>query len=260
MRSGQGKELLPKGAKRSRKVVAFEIDDSLYSKLVHKFAESQSVEIHHENFLTATLPTTPYKVFSNIPFNITADVIRGLTESNGAVQDIYLIVQMEAAAKFVGRPATFETQASLLIKPWFEGSLIHQFKRTDFSPVPKVNIGLLRLKRREKPKVADARLYRDFISFAFNQWKPTLLEALKSIFTKAQFVKLSRNLSFNPLSKPTQLDFDQWMGLYNYFLVGVTDDKKNIVIGAADKLANQQKNLQKIHRSRVAKNWRKTKI
>ena len=42
-----------------------------------------------------------YKVFSNIPFQITADIIKKITEDNNSAEEIFLIVQKEAAKKGV---------------------------------------------------------------------------------------------------------------------------------------------------------------
>lgn len=243
-------------AKRCRKVVAIEIDPNLYKNLTQKFANVSNIEVYQGNFLSYTLPKTDYKVFSNIPFNITADVIKKLTDTTVAPKDTYLIVQRDAAKKYLGQPYAKETQFSLLLKPWFEPSVVHKFRKTDFRPVPQVETVLLRFKIHDKPLIDTPYPYRDFIVYAFSQWKPTLQEGLKAIFTKDQFFRLSKNLSFASQSTPTQLSFDQWQGLYRYFLTGVNSNKKQNIVGAYEKALKQQKVLQKIHRTRVDKNWR----
>lgn len=73
------KELL----KKARKVVAFEIDRNFFNKLSQKFQNEKSLELRLEDFLVGDLPNYPYKIFSNIPFNITSAIIKKLTlESN----------------------------------------------------------------------------------------------------------------------------------------------------------------------------------
>lgn len=243
-------------SERCNRVIAIEVDPTLFDKLGRRFAQAPSVELHHGNFLTYSLPNTEYKVFSNIPFNITADVVRKLASDNNPPQDTYLIMQKEAAKKFMGQPLGNETQASLSLKPWFEPSVVYQFRREDFRPIPQVDIVLWRIELRDEPLVDDAELYKDFIAFAFSQWKPTLQEGLKAIFTNNQFARLAKDLAFSVRATPTQLNFDQWLGLYNYLLVGVDNSKKQVVSGSAKKLASQQKGLQKIHRTRVDKNWK----
>ena len=50
---------------RAKEVIAFEIDNDLPLK-----------DVVRGDFLDHPLPNYPYKVFSNIPFNITADIVK----------------------------------------------------------------------------------------------------------------------------------------------------------------------------------------
>lgn len=245
-------------AKRCQKVIAVEIDKEFVNRLRTKFHLTPNIEIHQANFLFYSLPKTDYKVFSNIPFNITAAIIKKLTEAKNPPLDIFLFVQDDAAKKFVGAPIAKETQFSLLIKPSFELLVVHQFNRSDFRPIPKVDIVLLRIKKRLLPilKPEDLQLYKDFIVYSFNIWKPTLQEGLKNIFTKLQFLRLAKDLDFSVTAKPTDLNFSQWLGLFNFFAKQTDTCKKLLVKGAESKLKNQQAKLTKIHRTRIAKNWR----
>ncbi len=181
-----------------------------------------------------------------------------LPEAKNLSIDIFLFVQYEAAKKILGVPNAKETQLSLLLKPIFELSITHQFKRNDFKPIPNVDIVLLRIKKREKPMVEqqNKKLYRNFIIYSFNAWKPTLAEGLEKIFTDHQFLRLAKDLGFSPLAKPTDLNFSQWLGLFNFFTKGTDISKKSLIKGSEDKLRNQQAKIDKIHRTRAAKNWR----
>lgn len=243
-------------ARASGRVVAIEIDKNLYDKLKIKFANSSNVEIQYGDFMANLLPKQPYKVFSNIPFNITAPIIKKLTESENPPEDTYLFVQNESADKFCG--VSKETQASLLLKPWFDLSIVYRFKKNDFRPIPNVDIVLFRIEKRNEPLVAlsNTQLYKDFVIYSFNQWKPTLKEALRSIFSDTQFTRLSNDLRFSSKAKPTELSFNQWLGLFNFFIKGTDLSKRAIVSGAENKLKAQQMKLDKIHRTRTDKNWK----
>jgi len=242
-------QLLKVGAE----VVAIEKDKKLCEALRRRFKNKKKIKIICGDFLKFQLPRRKaYKIFSNIPFFLTADIIRKITSYTNPPQDAYLIVQEEPAKKFAGFPYGKERQYSLLLKPWFILEILYHFKPTDFYPVPGVDVVLLRIKRREKPLIesSQAQLYRDFVVYGFNQWQPNLKKALKRIFTYKQFQRLARELGFELSAKPTDLDFKQWLGLFKYFLIGTTEHKKKYVNGAERKLKIQQKKLQKIHRSR----------
>jgi len=67
--------------KKCRKVSAIEIDGRLYNKLTAKFKDVKNIRIYHQDFLKWKLPKyEDYKVFSNIPFCFTTDIMRKLTE------------------------------------------------------------------------------------------------------------------------------------------------------------------------------------
>lgn len=248
--------------KACKEVVAFEIDTNLYNKLKGRFSGVPTLKIYPSDFLSHTFPNADYKVFSNIPFNITANIIKKLTQAPNPPKDSYLIVQKEAAIKYAGKPyGKRETQTSILIKPWFELTVVYQFKKSDFYPRPKVSPILLRIRKRSNPLIDtnNKQAYNDFITYAFNQWKPNLQKGLQKVFTKPQFSKLAKELGFSLTSTPTQLNFGQWLGLFKYFLANVDSQKQKVVEGFAKQLFKQQSSLQKIHRTRTDKGWKKFK-
>jgi 23S rRNA (adenine-N6)-dimethyltransferase len=210
------------------------------------------------DFLTYSLPLTSYKVFSNIPFNITADIIRKLLSAPNPPDDSYLIVQQEAASKFAGAPFGKETLFSVLIKPWYELAITYNFKRSDFMPEPNVNIVLLQIKKRPNPLIItnESQQYKDFVVFAFNRSNPNLKKGLQHIFTSTQLTQIARNLRFEPSITPTKLTFDQWLGLFQAFVALVDSRKKQIVSGSEAKMRKEQSELDKVHRTRASKNWK----
>ena len=181
---------------------------------------------------------------------LTADIVRKLLFCQNPPDDCYLIMQREAARKFTGTPK--ETLFSLLLKPWFEFRIRHAFRKTDFSPVPNVEIVLVQAERREQALIEAGHIhtYRDFVVYGFSQGKPTLKNALKGIFTHTQFTRLSRDLGFRPESGPTDLVFQQWLGLFYFFYRRVERERRELITGAEKRLQWQQSHLKKVHRTR----------
>jgi 23S rRNA (adenine-N6)-dimethyltransferase len=241
-----------------RSVTAIETDPSLVGELKRKFQTASNVQVQQADFLTYSLPLTSYKVFSNIPFNITADIIRKLLSAPNPPDDSYLIVQQEAASKFAGAPFGKETLFSVLIKPWYELAITYNFKRSDFMPEPNVNIVLLQIKKRPNPLIItnESQQYKDFVVFAFNRSNPNLKKGLQHIFTSTQLTQIARNLRFEPSITPTKLTFDQWLGLFQAFVALVDSRKKQIVSGSEAKMRKEQSELDKVHRTRASKNWK----
>jgi len=69
---GPGKGIITKIlAEKAGRVIAVEVEEKLYTKLKDKFKDRKNVKIIKADFLKWQLPSSPYKVFSNIPFNLT---------------------------------------------------------------------------------------------------------------------------------------------------------------------------------------------
>lgn len=91
-------------AKRAGRVVAVEVDPVLAGQLHVKFHGRKNIEIIQADFLRWPLPSDPYKVFANIPFNMTADMLKRLLFSDRPPLAVYVVMQRQAALKYVGRP------------------------------------------------------------------------------------------------------------------------------------------------------------
>ncbi len=250
---GPGKGIITQElAEICSKVVAIEFDKNLYENLINNFINKENVEIIFGDFLKKDLTKGQYKVFSNIPFNITAEILSKITNLDNPSEDSFLIMQEEAAKKYAGFPYYNESLRSLMLKPYFEFKILYKFKNTDFSPIPKVNIVLLQIKKRDKFLIdkKENKKYADFISYTFSQHGKNLKERLSRIFTVEQFKRLSQELKFNILIRPVELNFEHWLGLFNYYTKGVSREKQALIEGANNKLISQQKKLDKVHRNR----------
>src|SRR5574344_116988 len=245
--------------KASGKVIAFEIDSNLFGKLEHRLEGNKSLGVRLCNFLDYPLPNSPYKVFSNIPFNITSAVIKRLTEAQNPPADTYLILQKEAALKFLGKPHDSKSsQLATLLKPWCDMTLVHNFDKNDFFPKPMVDIVLMRIEKGSNPLIsADYKqLFEDFIVYTYNQFQPNVIEGLSKVLGRETMLRLAKQIGFNVNSKPSELEFKDWQSIFDYFVKTTDQDHKSIVKGAFDRLQQQQQNLHKINRTRLDKNWK----
>jgi len=204
-------------ADRACSVIAIEKDLRLYRWLRRRFLGRTNVQCWHADFLTFRLPTVPYSVVSNVPFGVTAAVVRKLLGAPLPPVDAFLVVQREAAEKFVGAPQ--ETLFSLLNKPWFEIGIVHRLRRDDFAPPPSVDCALIRFHRREQPLVtrASRRTYQGFVRAMFGRRGPNVYRALRGAFSTTQVKRLSRELRFSVDSPPSDLSFEQWMALFRFY-------------------------------------------
>ena len=243
---------------RCKQVVAIEKDPVLAAGLRLKFADQPNLTIRTADFLDYPLPGKPYKVFANIPFDITCAVMARLAGAPNPPEQAYLSMQKEAAEMFLGRPR--ESLRSVLLKPWFELALVHRFDRQDFTPVPHVDVVWMCLCKRRPPLVscADRQSFRDFVVYAFTRprtgggtaWRPTLGSLLKEGFSWSQLKPVSRALSLDLEAGPSTVSFDQWLGLYGYLKTVGSGCAVQAMAGSEQRLRRQQARLKKVHRTR----------
>lgn len=210
---------------KAHKVVAIEKDAMLVQRLHSRFQNLNNVQIVESDFLRYRVVDKGYKIFANIPYNITADIVRKILYVPPVASEAYLIMQREAAEKFSGSPK--ETQFSIMAKPQFAMQIVHHLRRTDFDPVPGVDSVLLHIRKRSPPLIRgkDVSLYRSFVRFGFGRRKKSLKLSFKPLFTYEQWRRMSRRLHFPLDATPTDLTFDQWLGLFYSFIERVPGNK-----------------------------------
>lgn len=199
-----------------RSVIAIEKDPTLAQKLIDSTKDISNLEIHLDDFLKFKLPTSPYKVFANIPFSLTAEIISRFLKSTPLPESMYFLMQYETAQKFVGEP---ESQSSLLCKPWYEVKIIGDVDRSNFTKKPQIIVVFTEFKKRPQPFIKDEykKEYRDFIIYGFNQWQPTFLDSYQKIFTYPQLKTFERTFKLTNL-RPTQVSFDIWLQIFKTYL------------------------------------------
>lgn len=118
------------------------------------------------DFLTYPLPAFPYKIFSNIPFSITGEIVKKILFASNPPVDCYLIIQTEAAAKFMVHPHA-NTMLAILAYPYFNVQILHRLRPTDFRPLPKVATCFIRLQPHRLLSLSDQPDYRNFVVHRF---------------------------------------------------------------------------------------------
>ncbi len=190
-------------AGRSKQVLAYELDPRMAAKLRDNTAKFNNVQVIGTDFLEASLPSEPYKVFANIPFHLSSPILKKLTESPQHPKAIYLIVQKQFAQKLCIDKPGFTGMLGAQIAPLYTARIRKPLRKTDFYPHPAVDTVLLELKLRPESLLPEKQLpqYRDFIAKCFADPK---------IFAKTNREKATIALDL----KPSMLSTEQWLALF----------------------------------------------
>jgi 23S rRNA (adenine-N6)-dimethyltransferase len=190
-------------ARRCKHVVAVEVEPTALKLLRQNMAHFDNVEIVAGDILALTPPTIPYKIFANIPFHLSAQIVRKCTEDQHPPRAMYLIVQRQFARKLVPGSDHFTSQLGAQLGPLYIARIRRPLRRTDFTPPPAVDTVLLELKLRDDPLLPPSQLaaYRAFIARCFDRQKffTSLPHAVAGISSELL---------------PSQLTLEQWLALY----------------------------------------------
>ncbi len=237
-------------AARCSRLIAVEKDARLADRLRARLSTVPNLEMLKGDFLDVELPEEPYKVFANVPFTITSAVISKLASAPVLPEDSYLVVQREAAERFLGRPVG--TLYASLLHPHLEPSVLYRFERSDFVPAPRVDVVMLRLRKRGPPLVPAAvhQEYRDFVTYCFTSRHRTLRGTLAALLGGRGAGQILSVLGLGPEARPSTLCVKQWPALWSGFhLLGGAGARREVA-GAERRLRRQQEGLSKMHRSR----------
>lgn len=197
-------------AEYCKKVISVEIESSVINILRKNMSQYKNVEIRNIDFLSMELPEYPYKIFSNIPFHISSEIIRKITENSHPPEVAYLIVQKQLANKLIPDNDGFTSQLGAIIGPEFNVTIKRNLLRTDFYPRPNVDTSLIEIKKRQSPLInkKDIKNYKKFICDCFNNIE--------------HFNKVASKISgFEKIKKPSQMKLRHWINLFN--LIKLTD-------------------------------------
>lgn len=246
-------------ALKAKKVVGIEFDQELYLDLLNKFKMNSNISIKNADFLNYSLPENEnYKIFSNIPFNLTSKILNKILGFSNPPQDMYLIMQYEAFLNYVGEPLNKENYKSLLYKPKFEIKEVYKFNKEDFYPVPSVDIILVNFKIRpfcdiKKCPIID---YWDFVSYIYMSPGNNLEQKTKKILTYEQLKRSKKYIGIDLQSNISSWTYQGWLKLFDVYLQFVSQEKKNLVKGSYQKMSNENNKLDKIYRTRLDEDWR----
>ena len=217
MEIGGGTGVLTRAlARRAAHVVTIEVDERLAARLRRSSADDPTIEVVTGDALDVQLPTEPFRVVANLPFNGSAKLVRRVAQQSAAVE-AHLVVQLEAAERFAGSPYARETLESLRLKPWWHVEIVGELPSTAFSPPPDVSIALLWMLRRERALLAAEEMhsYRAFIEQVFGQGQ-NLRRSLRRELTAEQLRRVAARLRIDLDARRGDLTFDQWLGVYRF--------------------------------------------
>ncbi|HET9722068.1 MAG TPA: 16S rRNA (adenine(1518)-N(6)/adenine(1519)-N(6))-dimethyltransferase RsmA [Candidatus Saccharimonadales bacterium] len=137
--------------KQVSKVVAVELDEKLAAALEIKI-KAPNLEVVQGDILRYDLSSLPtaYKVVANIPYYLTSNLLRTLSESSNPPLEMTLLVQKEVAERICAQPGEMSLLA-VSVQLYYQPKLGPVVSAELFVPPPKVDSQVVLLKKRVRP-------------------------------------------------------------------------------------------------------------
>ncbi|MAZ29202.1 MAG: 16S rRNA (adenine(1518)-N(6)/adenine(1519)-N(6))-dimethyltransferase [Cytophagaceae bacterium] len=183
----------------------------------HPALKLDRLHILEGDFLKYDLSTVfgdkPFAITGNFPYNISTQIVFKAIEQRGQIPEFTGMFQKEVAQR-ICEPAGSKVYGilSVLTQAFYDAEYLFTVPPTVFNPPPKVDSGVIRLKRKENHDDigCDPKLLFRVVKTAFQQRRKTLRNSLKSF-------DLSDELRADPLfaERPEQLTVAQFVHLTN---------------------------------------------
>jgi len=199
-------------------VIAVEFDETLAAKLPVKVG-ARNLQVVQADILKFDFGDLPsgYKVVANIPYYLTSNLLRVMSESSNPPHLMVLLVQKEVAERICAHPG----QMSILgvsVQLYYECELGIMVPSELFTPPPKVDSQVVILRRHPKPIFNDLdtskffRLVRAGFGEKRKKLRSSLAGGLK--LSKTEVDKLLKSAEIDGDLRAQNLALEDWHKIY----------------------------------------------
>lgn len=199
--------------KKDIKTHVIEIDTESVEYLRNNYL-NLSDRIYEKDFLkydlTEIFKDQPFAIIGNFPYNISSQIVFKTLEMRHQIPEFSGMFQKEVAQRICSKEGSkIYGILSVLTQAFYNAEYLFTVPPSVFNPPPKVDSGVLLLKRKENFTLpCDEALFFKVVKTGFQQRRKTLRNSLKTF-------NLSDNLKANTIfgQRPEQLSVSQFIEL-----------------------------------------------
>jgi 16S rRNA (adenine1518-N6/adenine1519-N6)-dimethyltransferase len=203
---------------QAREVVAVEFDPALATSLPGRF-NSPNFSVVQQDILQYDFTQLPadFKVVANIPYYLTSNLIRVLSETPNQPSVAVLLVQKEVADRVVAEPGDMSV-LSVTAQYYWQVGVGPIVPAELFTPPPKVDSRILILQRRDEPLFpdVDAKQFFRLVKAGYMERRKKLRSSLSGglHLSKPDVESLLEKAKIDPNLRAQALSLDDWYRLY----------------------------------------------
>lgn len=204
-------------ARRAGKVISVEKDERMIEVLKDALKGFNNIEVVPGDILKLDIKRyalKPYKVVANLPFYLTAPVIRKFLEADRSPQLMVFIVQKEVSQRICAKPPRLNLLA-VSVQFYAQPKIIGYVSKKSFWPQPKVDSAIIKIVPNQPIQKIDERLFFPIVKAGFSQPRKQLVNNLSK---KLQLDKEKTGLwllksGIKPEQRAENLTIEDWVNL-----------------------------------------------
>jgi 16S rRNA (adenine1518-N6/adenine1519-N6)-dimethyltransferase len=172
--------------KKPKKLTLIEIDKDLVEDLKVKYSRLNYIKLVKANILEIELKETYQLVISNLPYNISSQIIVKLALLNKSPDRLILMFQKEFAQRLLDKKIN---SINSLIRCFYDVKLSFNVSKNCFRPIPKVDSSVLVFSKKDKKLLREDEV-NDFIVFKrhlFSHKRKSLKNLLRKYHLEKDF-------------------------------------------------------------------------
>jgi 16S rRNA (adenine1518-N6/adenine1519-N6)-dimethyltransferase len=202
---------------KAENVIAVEFDEQLAAELARR-VPADNLQVIHQDILSFdfTSLSPDYKIVANIPYYLTSNLIRVISETANQPSVAAILVQKEVARRVAAEPGAMSL-LSVTAQFYWDVSLGREVSAELFEPPPKVDSQILILKRRSQPMFdVDPKAFFRLVKAGFSQRRKTLLNSLAGglHLARPEAEALFKKAQVDPQRRPQTLSLQEWHSIY----------------------------------------------
>ena len=207
---------------KAKKVVCYEIDESLKERIFNNLSTFSNYEINFKDILQADETEINkkfvgnFKIVANLPYYITTPIIFKFLEGKFNLDSLTIMVQKEVADRICATENSKDYGIlSVMIGSNANAKVVRQINRKMFTPVPNVDSSLVKIDiSKNKFDIKDMAKYHNFIKACFSMRRKTLTNNLKGFCDKDKLIQIINKLNLKENIRSEQISIQNLVKIY----------------------------------------------
>lgn len=213
-------------AQKVKKVLAVELDSKIVEvlQILIQGSKNKNIKIFNKDILTAKgdnfSKISPYKIVSNLPYNITSIFLRKFLSLSHKPELIVLMLQKEVVSRIIARPPKMSL-LSLSVQFYAEVELMLDVPRNNFYPSPEVDSAIIKIIPNKKllDSYQEEKKFFKLLRVAFSAKRKMLKNNLEiGLKIDEEIIKkVFKELDLDLKVRAEQISLEEWLKIYGLF-------------------------------------------